>query len=470
MQHSAPRYLSYERRTPVEFLAQTVSLMVRDREDLDQYAYRTRLDQVLDRLMVAIGRHDNFHEALTVGEPNLLSVIDAEGAALIADGQLTLLGRTPSPEQIAGLSTWLLAQDGAVLATHHLAHDYPGAEDLRATASGLLSIRLSRTSADRVIWFRPELVREVHWAGDPGKPVEIDRHDREIRLRPRTSFALWRETVYGQSRPWLSCEVDYALRLKHAIFDVIVERAKLLVQINAELERSNLELDSFAYAASHDLKEPLRGIHHFAEFLQTEEGGQLSARARQRLATILRLAGRMDDLLESLLQYSRVGRNQLDLRPQAMDGLVREIAQELRQGFPDADIALEIQPRLPVIPCDRVQVGMILRNLLVNAVKYNDQPVKQVHIGCDLSRNPPAFFVRDNGIGIDPEYQPLIFQLFRRLHGRDEYGGGAGAGLTIAKKAARRHGGSLWVESSLGGGSTFFFTLAPERATVPQVP
>ena len=271
--------------------------------------------------------------------------------------------------------------------------------------------------------------------------------------------------MHGQSRPWLNCEIDYAVSLRQAIIDVIVERARLLARANAELERSNLELDSFAYAASHDLKEPLRGIHNFAEFLQAEDGARLTERGRRRLGTILRLSGRMEAMLESLLQYSRVGRNELDLQTQSIAALVEQTVELIRQVTSDKNVDFEVQFPFPAICCDRIRVAMIFHNLIMNAIKYNDQPIKKVEVGCDATVDPPVFFVRDNGIGIEPSYHQIIFQLFRRLHGRDEYGGGSGAGLTIVKKAIDRHGGSIWVESLAGGGSTFYFTLAPARGS-----
>ncbi len=460
MQHSAPKYLPYEQRSPIEFLVPMVSLLMGDREDLDHYAYRVVLDQTLGQLIGAMSRIETLHGALTAGDPNLLSGIDADGAALLVDGQLTLLGDTPTRDQVRLLADWLAQQDIPVFSTYRLTNDFPAAESFCAVAGGLLSIRLSRTTADQVIWFRSEVLREEHWAGDPRKPVEISMDERQVRLLPRTSFALWKETVRCQSRPWLDCERDYAVRLRQAIFDVIVERARRLALINAELERSNRELDSFAFAASHDLKEPLRGIHNFAEYLQQEDGARLSEKGQKRLETILRLAGRMDDLLESLLQYSRVFRNALDLDSYPLSALVEQAVDFIRQVIPDEAVEFLVSPDLPVVRCDRMRVEMIFHNLILNAVKYNRQPVKRVEIGCDTAVDPPVFFVKDNGIGIAPDQCELIFQLFRRLHGRDEYGGGTGAGLTIAKKAVKRHGGRIWVESAEGRGSTFHFTLA----------
>ncbi len=463
MNHSVPKLLSYENRTKVELLIQMLSMLMGDRERLDYYAYRMSLNLAFEKLVSLMGLVDNFHKALLAGETNLLSTIDAEGLALIADGKLTLLGTTPTEEQVGLLADWLSQKKEVVFSTHRLVHDFPESESFCSVASGLLSVRISRMDSERVIWFRPEVLRDVHWAGDPNKPVEISQINQEIRLQPRTSFALWKETVHGQSRPWLVCELDYASRLRRAILDVIVERSKLLARTNAELERSNQELDSFAYATSHDLKEPLRGIHNFVEFLKEEEGGQLTERGLQRIETILRLAGRMDNMLDSLLQYSRIGRNELDLKTQSIGALVGQTAELILQVMPEQNVSIQIQPLLPYIRCDRIRVAMIFHNLIMNAIKYNDRVEKKIEIGCDASINPPVFFVRDNGIGIVQNQHELIFHLFRRLHGRNEYGGGAGAGLAIVKQAVHKHGGRIWLESQIGMGSTFYFTLTTMR-------
>ncbi len=461
MQHSSPLYLPFERRIPLEFLSQMVSQLSESREGLDQLEYRKRLDNVHEQLVFKMTKADSLNQALMQEETNLLSGIDASGVALLADANLTLLGKTPSPKEIGNVVEWLARQQEDVFATHTLGVDFSDSLQFSDESRGLLAVRLSRKSKDWLIWFRSELVSEVHWAGDPGKPMEIDETNGEIILKPRASFARWKESVHGQSRPWLACELDYAARLRHSIFGMIVERAWLLAQMNAELERSNLELDAFAYASSHDMKEPLRGIHNYAEFLKMEESGRLSETGRLRLDTILRLTERMADLLDSLLQYSRIGKNKLERHPCAINDLVYPCIKLIKETWPDKNISIEIRGNLPVIDCDRVWISTVFQNLITNAVKYNQQPDVKIEIGCDETCSPPVFYVRDNGIGIGQEHQNSIFELFHRLHGRNEYGGGSGAGLTIVRRVIERHGGQIWLKSELGQGSTFFFTLSP---------
>ncbi|MGE3538812.1 MAG: ATP-binding protein [Candidatus Tectimicrobiota bacterium] len=470
MHHAAPRHVPYEVRVAVEFLAHLVSLLMAAKEEAEQYEYRLKLGATLDRLVEAMAQAPTFHDGLVRPATNVLTTLDAHGAALVIGDRVTLLGQTPTEAEVAQLAAWLAGRPEPVFATHHLAGHYPPAVRFTAQASGLLAARLSRTQADSVLWFRPEVIQEVHWAGDPRKPVEVSEEGGEVRLMPRTSFALWQETVSGTSRPWADCERQYAADVRRAVLEVIVGQAEALSRLNRELEQSNVELDAFAYVASHDLKEPLRGIHNYAHFLQVEEAGRLSAGGQARLETILRLTQRMDDLIDSLFQYSRVGRVELAFHQVALQDVLTQTLDLLRAHLEDGGVIVRVPRPLPVVACDRVRVAEVFNNLLINAIKYNDKTERWIEVGYE-DTDPPVFYVRDNGIGIAPEDTEQIFQIFRRLHGRDAYGGGSGAGLTITKKVVERHGGRLWVVSTPGEGSTFFFTLAPGGGRVwPRTP
>jgi light-regulated signal transduction histidine kinase (bacteriophytochrome) len=222
-------------------------------------------------------------------------------------------------------------------------------------------------------------------------------------------------------------------------------------------------LDAFAYIASHDLKEPLRGLHHFSHFLLEDHADRLTADGVEKLQTVMRLTQRMESLLESLLRYSYLGRTELAVAEIDMQEVVEETVELLAARLQESQVKVRIQTPLPRVRADRVHVGEIFNNLLVNAIKYNNKDEKWVEIGCDVSDEgtpqQPVFYVRDNGIGIAPQHHEAIFRIFRRLHGREEYGGGTGAGLTIVRKIIERHGGRIWLISQPGAGSTFSFTL-----------
>ncbi len=249
-------------------------------------------------------------------------------------------------------------------------------------------------------------------------------------------------------------------RAKDVLEERVQERTKELQQRNEELDQSNKELDDFAYIASHDLKEPLRGIHNFSSFLLEDYASKLDDDGRSKLETLMRLTRRMETLIDSLLQFSRLGRVDLAIDRVDLNEIVAEILDSLAISLRAEKVDVRVPRPLPAVRADRVRVGEIFQNLVVNAMKYNDKAEKWVEIGWRESPDgPPVFYVRDNGIGIPEKHRDAVFRIFKRLHGRDRYGGGTGAGLTIVKKIVERHHGRIWVESSAGEGTAFYFTL-----------
>jgi len=250
--------------------------------------------------------------------------------------------------------------------------------------------------------------------------------------------------------------------------EILIRQTEELDQANTELARSNKELEDFAYIASHDLKEPLRGLHNYSTFLLEDYADVLDDEGRTKLATLVRLTQRMEALIDSLLYYSRVGRVDLAIGEADLNKIVGEVVDSVGISLQEAGVEVRIPAPLPTIHCDKARVGEIYRNLISNAMKYHDKPQKWIEIGWLKGQephpkpgglSPRVFYVRDNGIGIPAKHHEAIFRIFKRLHARDKYGGGTGAGLTIVKKIVERHGGRIWLESILGEGTTFFFTL-----------
>ena len=179
---------------------------------------------------------------------------------------------------------------------------------------------------------------------------------------------------------------------------------------------------------------------------------------RQMLDALKQLSARLHDLIEDLLQFSRFGQTQLAIDNTDMQALTQDVLSTLHFMLESNGVTVRIPAELPSIHCDRVRVAELMRNLIANAAKYNDQAEKWVEIG----HADGVFHVRDNGIGIDPAHHEEIFGIFRRLHDREAFGGGTGAGLAIAERIVHQHGGRIWLESEAGRGSTFYFTLAAE--------
>jgi PAS domain S-box-containing protein len=250
------------------------------------------------------------------------------------------------------------------------------------------------------------------------------------------------------------------------VYRDITQRKQLETQLqirNKALERSNAELDDFAYIVSHDLKEPLRSIHSFASFLLEDYRDRLDNEGRSHLDIVMQSSRRMANLLDDLLIYSRVGRTELAMQPTNLGRVVARVVEDFESLLTRSNAVVTVDPDLPTVSCDNVRIGAVFRNLIENAVKYNDAEEKQVEVGWrpthGSENGSPVVFVRDNGIGIREKHQSIVFKIFKRLHGRDKYGGGTGAGLTIVSKIIARHGGRVWVESEFGKGSTFCFTF-----------
>ncbi len=237
---------------------------------------------------------------------------------------------------------------------------------------------------------------------------------------------------------------------------------KELTEVKASEQRIsaiNKELDEFTYIASHDLKEPLRGIHNYASFLKEDYAEHLDKEGQQYISSIQRLAERMSTLTDKLLAYSKLGSVELKKEPVSVDNIVEDVIEDLSSLQKDG-IEIRRVGKLGTVSGDAMRIGEVFQNLITNSAKYNDKHLKWVEVGRNDNNGTPVFFVRDNGIGIKPEHQESVFRIFKRLHEQSKYGGGTGAGLTIVKKIIERHGGQIWLESVPGEGTTFYFTLS----------
>lgn len=463
MHYESARYAPPAVRGACEFLAALTSMQLAGKEDGESYEYRMRLQQVRDRLIRRMAEGAELAAALLGGAGrDILELAGARGAAVVQDGTVETVGDAPDADQVAALVRWLRVHaDGDVFQTDSLPRLFPEAMAYKDRACGLIAASTARAQGRYLLWFRPEVIQAVDWGGDPNKPMEPDG-----TLSPRKSFARWKQEVHLKSLPWHPAEVAAARALRDAVIAVVVRRAEELTRLNAELERSNSDLDAFAFTTSHDMKEPLRGIHHYATFLMEDYADRLDAEGVARLESMVRLSQRMEDLVDSMLRYARLGRAQLCYEEVDLNAVVAEAVELHRMMLDENHATISVPRPLPVVRCDRVQIGQLFANLITNAVKYNEGPRKSIEIGY---REPvggeagpprtPTFYVKDDGIGIPEKHHQAVFRLFKRLHGRDKFGGGTGAGLTFSKKIVERHGGAIWIDSRPGEGATFFFTL-----------
>ncbi|MGD1939588.1 MAG: ATP-binding protein [Cyanophyceae cyanobacterium] len=487
--HMSSKYIPLEMRSACEFLGQVMCLELSSKTDYTDLSYRKGLQKSLAEFIEAIAQTQDLRTALADPDQKLLPLVNAGGAAVCLEGEITLMGNTPDDKQVRRLLDWSLPQvkDNNIFYTDTLTELYSEGEAFHSVASGLMVLQISKVRQYALMWFRPEVIQTVDWAGDPESSLE-ENSAGSMELTPRKSFEIWQETVHHCSLPWQQCEVDVALDLRSSLVGIVLNKADELAELNVELRRSNMELDSFAYAASHDLQEPLRGIHNYAAWMIEDYVEDLNEEAVQRLETIMGLTTRMRSLIEALLHFSQLGQTEPRFRPVDLNALAAQLIKLLKVSRSDVDFSIRVPQLLPQVQCDPVLMEEVLSNLIGNALKYNDKHDKWVEIGFfaasevasgndtdagDYSAQflpkslPPevqgdqtVFYVKDNGIGIRDRHTGKIFNLFKRLHGRNKFGGGTGAGLTITKKIVERHGGEIWVESVHGQGTTFYFTLS----------
>jgi PAS domain S-box-containing protein len=224
-----------------------------------------------------------------------------------------------------------------------------------------------------------------------------------------------------------------------------------------ELRRSNAELEQFAYVASHDLQEPLRGIAGLAQLLQQRYQGQLDSQSDEFIGLIVEGTQRMQTLINDLLAYSRIGRRGETIQLIEVETALNATLKNLNAAIQEYEATIT-NDSLPKVRADATQLIQLFQNLIGNAIKFRANRPPQIHIGVSEAGDFWQFSVQDNGIGIEPQYFERIFQVFQRLHTRQEYKG-TGIGLAICKKIIERNGGQIWVESEFGRGSTFYFTL-----------
>ncbi len=274
--------------------------------------------------------------------------------------------------------------------------------------------------------------------------------------------------VTGSSKTFVGIVRDISERVRQE------ERMKTtLAQLEAytaDLERSNHDLDEFAYIASHDLKEPLRGLHNHSRFLLEDYEDKLDEDGVRRLNRLVRLSQRMEKLVNDLLYFSRIGRQQLAVKRTDIGAIVRDVVATMELFLEERHAKVVVDGVLPEVVCDAPRLTEVFRNLVTNAIKYNDKPAPLVSVGyleryagTDGTTARNVFYVKDNGKGIAQEFHEDIFRIFKRLEKSQDSEDGTGAGLTFVRKIIGRHNGEIWLESTVGTGTTFYFTLGRKR-------
>lgn len=267
------------------------------------------------------------------------------------------------------------------------------------------------------------------------------------------------EIVWGGDIAYLASLRDITDRKRdeERIRTLNTELEQRVQERTAELRRSNAELEQFAYVASHDLQEPLRMVASYMRLLERRYKSKLDSDAEKFIAYAVDGAARMQQLINDLLEYSRVDANEREFTSTDCEAIFNQVLINLQVAI-EENLAEITHDQLPTIVAHPIQLGQVFQNLIGNAIKFRSETTPRIHISAVYNKAAWCFSIRDNGIGIDPEYAERVFVIFQRLHSRGGYAG-TGLGLAICKKIIESHRGRIWVESQVGQGATFFFTI-----------
>ena len=463
--HPTPLRPSFAARTAVDLLGQVLALQLSAKERARDAEASVGLRSTAAALLQSMSAANDVAAGLAACPARTLALADATGCAVTdGDGIPVLIGRTPDAAAVQAIADWLATAAADVFDTDHLSAVHPPAAAYVGDASGLLAIAVNRAAGAWVMWFRPEVLDERHWAGDPTKPHQITAHGRTIR--PRRDFAAWKQTLRARSVGWSVPHRDAADHLRQAAVSVVLRQATERAHLTAQLQQSNRELEAFSYSVSHDLRAPFRHIAGFADLLTKRAGPSLDETCCRYVRTITDAARFAGTLVDSLLALSQVGRTPLKLAPVDLNRLVAEVRREVTAAEADGrDIDWHVGP-LPTVPGDLVMLRLALRNLLSNAVKYTRRrPRATIEIGTvdRAATIPPdaahvVLFVRDDGAGFDMRYRDKLFGVFQRLHRPEEFEG-TGVGLANVRRIVERHGGHVDVTSRPDVGTTFYLSL-----------
>lgn len=452
--NATPKFIDYKAREGARLIGQILSSSIEYKIVEEGKDAARHFSNAISELLRQLQSKESIIEALTQPHYNLLSVTNAKGAAIIFDKEIKTIGITPNAEQIESLVEWLSKNvQQQIYSTESLQLDYREAAAYSDVCSGLLCCELSKEMKEYILWFKPEFLKTINWAGNPVKQESINEQG-EVRISPRQSFAIWTEQVANTSQPWNRTEFAAVIKLREDVLQVVNQKATQIRLLNDKLQEAYDELDTFSFTISHDLKTPLSSVKNYTEIL-LEDSVNLDESEKKMLQRIVMGAEKMNVLIDEVLAYSRIGRKPVVKEKLDMKLMIDEIVAELQMAYKHVPFDIVIK-NLPDIYGDRVMINQVFTNLLSNAIKYSarSNPPTITLAGEDFPHEV-IYSVTDNGIGINMSFGNQIFEIFKRLNNAADFEG-TGVGLSIVKRIIEKHHGKIWYESELGVGTKFY--------------
>ncbi|MEH1810520.1 response regulator [Nostoc sp.] len=479
--HYSPKLVDYETRKACEFLGQFASIELVHQQQRELDVYRTQVKAIQDELQQTLLQESNLIEQVLIRNTSqLLDLVRAQGAAILLDGHLTLVGQTPSATQVQELVMWLVQHNQErVFATDFFSRLYPDAKAFKDQASGILAISILfnhvKQKSYHIIWFRPEQIQTVNWAGNPQDALTINEIG-EMQLCPRKSFEMWKETVRETSLPWEIAEVEAATEMRNTLMLAVLEFSQIALEQAAEQAAiASRAKSQFLAKMSHELRTPLNAILGFTQLMNRSE--KIPSEFQEDLGIISLSGKHLLALINDVLEMSKIEADQLQLTENSFDlhQLIHSIRdmvvlKALEKGI---DLITEQHPSVPrYVYGDESKLLQILLNLLSNAIKFTTTGsvtlrfraftgrVGNVYSLDSISTNDSKIIitlhleVEDTGCGIAQSDIETVFEAFTQTEpGRHIQG--TGLGLSISRQFARLMGGDITARSTLNQKSTF---------------
>ena len=493
--HYSAKYIPFKIRKFCEFLGQLMSVELVRLQDKEFEDYREKIKTIQTQIKTSLIEPKNsiIIDSLKQNEQSLLDIVNAKGAVLYLGNNLTIFGKTPPEEAIRDLVTWLSRDNNRqeVFSTNVLVDFYPKAKEFKDQASGLLaiSIFLNQTSY-HILWFRPEVIQTVNWAG--GLDNDLVESNGCVRLSPRKSFELWKQTVTEKSLPWTQVEIDAALELRNTLMLALLELSQTALEEAAErAEVANRAKSQFLAKMSHELRTPLNAILGFTQLMTRDNS--LSPEHIEHLKIINRSGEHLLALINDVLEMSKIEAGSLTLNVSSFDLYQTLFSIEDMLQLRALDKGLELVfKRMPEVPqyieADESKLRQVLINLISNGIKFTQSGSVTVQVSVGERKrmiegddaNFPAsspftpslwlvFEVEDTGPGIAAAELDCLFDPFVQTETGRKSMQGTGLGLPISRQFVRLMGGDIQVRSQLGVGTIFTFDIECQFAEPGKV-
>ena len=452
-----PLHVPHELRSACQTIGQVLSLQISAMEALEVSRQREdKIDALALLNQAMIDSTENVFDGLAQQPQLLMALANAGGVAIIEDKQLHRYGNCPEPEEIRALHKWLQTSSQKVFSSHQLSLVYPPAAAFTQVASGVLAMSLPKPVDNGVLWFRPEVKENINWSGDPNKPLNLENSDGGLRLRPRTSFEIWKVEMAGISTKWSHGDLFAANDLRRSALESDLARQVLREQ------RAVQARDDLVAVVSHDLRNPMTVISMLCGMMQkafSSDGQHTSRRIATAIDTMQQATSRMNTLLEDLLDTSKIDAGRYTITPQPL--AVAEMFEEANALLSplaldkDIEISFHAEPQLK-INADPERLFQVLSNLVGNAIKFTPRSGK-IGVVAMASGDEIVFSVRDTGEGIPPDQLPYVVD--RSWTVKEGNPSGTGLGLYITQGIVEAHGGRIEAQSEVGRGTEFRFTV-----------